>query len=295
MEIDIELYKIFYIVSKYKSITKAAESLYISQPAVTMSIKKLEEQLEMTLFARTKRGVILTSEGKVLYEYVSKAMESIKIGENRISNLKKLNTGNIKIGIGTTLTKYFLKDYLETFHKLYPNITINIDTSMTSEILKSLENGKVDLAIIPTDKLEYKGFNIEYSRDIQDIFIANKEYFDIIGKKVSIADLNNYPLLLQNPNSSTRDFLDRFTSSNKIKLNSSMELASYSLILEFAKIGLGIGFISRDYAKKEIDEKELFEINTIPQIPKRKILVLTKKDYLPSFSTSKLLEIIKNS
>lgn len=295
MGIDIELYKIFYIVAKNKSITKAAENLYISQPAVTMSIKKLEEQLEMTLFVRTKRGVILTSEGKVLYEYVSKAMESIKIGENRISNLKKLDTGNIKIGIGTTLTKYFLKDYLEKFHKLYPNVTINIDTSMTSELLKSLENGKVDLAIIPTDKLEYKGFNIEYSREIQDIFVANKEYFDSIGKKVHIADLNNYPLLLQNQNASTREFLDRFACSNGIKLKSSMELASYSLILEFAKIGLGIGFISRDYAKKEIEEKELFEIQTIPQIPKRKILVLTKKDYLPSFSTSKLLDIIKNN
>ena len=295
MEVDIELYKIFYIVAKYKSITKAAESLYISQPAVTMSIKKLEEQLEMTLFIRTKKGVILTSEGKVLYEYVSKAMESIKIGENRISNFKKLDIGNIKIGIGTTLTKYFLMEYLEIFHKQYPKITINIDTSMTSELLKSLENGKVDLAIISTDRLEYKGFNIEYSRDIQDVFIANKEYFDAIGKKVHIADLNNYPLLLQNQNASTRDFLDRFTSSNGIELNSSMELASYSLILEFAKIGLGIGFISRDYAKKEIEEKELFEIETMPQIPKRKILVLTKKDYLPSFSMSKLLEIIKNN
>ena len=295
MEIDIELYKIFYIVAKNKSMTKAAEALYISQPAVTMSIKKLEEQLEMTLFVRTKRGVILTSEGKVLYEYVSQAMESIKIGENRITNLKKLDTGNIKIGIGTTLTKFFLKDYLENFHKLYPNVTINIDTSMTSELLKSLENGKIDLAIITTDKLEYKGFNIEYSRDIQDIFIANKEYFDIIGKNIDIADLNNYPLLLQNQNASTREFLDRFASSNGVILNSCMELASYSLILEFAKIGLGIGFISRDYAKKEIENNELFEIQTIPQIPKRKILVLTKKDYLPSFSTSKLLEIIRNN
>lgn len=293
MEIDIELYKTFYFVAKYKSITKAAEMLYISQPAVTMSIKRLEEQLEMTLFTRTKRGVILTNEGKVLYEYVKQAMESLKIGENRINNLKKLDTGNIRIGIGTTLTKYFFMKYLDKFHKLYPKININIDTSMTVDILKKLENGLVDIAIITTDKLDYKDFNIAYSRNIQDIFVASKEYYDIIGKKTSLDNLNNYPLLLQSPNTSTRNFLDNFSLKHGIRLNSSMELASFSLVLEFSKIGMGIGFISKDFVENEINQKELFEIKTVPEIPKRKILVLTKKEYLPSFSTSKLIEIIQ--
>lgn len=293
MEIDIELYKTFYFVAKYKSITKAAEMLYISQPAVTMSIKKLEEQLEMTLFTRTKRGVILTNEGKVLYEYVKQAMESLKIGENRINNLKKLDTGNIRIGIGTTLTKYFLMKYLDKFHKLYPKININIDTSMTVDILKKLENGLVDIAIITTDKLDYKDFNIAYSRNIQDIFVASKEYYDVIGKKTSLDNLNNYPLLLQSPNTSTRNFLDSFSLKHGVKLNSSMELASFSLVLEFSKIGMGIGFISKDFVENEINKKELFEIKTVPEIPKRKILVLTKKEYLPSFSASKLIEIIQ--
>ena len=293
MEMDIELYKTFYFVAKYKSITKAAEMLYISQPAVTMSIKKLEEQLEMTLFTRTKRGVILTNEGKVLYEYVKQAMESLKIGENRINNLKKLDTGNIRIGIGTTLTKYFLMKYLDKFHKLYPKININIDTSMTVDILKKLENGLVDIAIITTDKLDYKDFNIAYSRNIQDIFVASKEYYDVIGKKISLDNLNNYPLLLQSPNTSTRNFLDSFSLKHGVKLNSSMELASFSLVLEFSKIGMGIGFISKDFVENEINKKELFEIKTVPEIPKRKILVLTKKEYLPSFSASKLIEIIQ--
>ena len=293
MEMDIELYKTFYFVAKYKSITKAAEMLYISQPAVTMSIKKLEEQLEMTLFTRTKRGVILTNEGKVLYEYVKQAMESLKIGENRINNLKKLDTGNIRIGIGTTLTKYFLMKYLDKFHKLYPKININIDTSMTVDILKKLENGLVDIAIITTDKLDYKDFNIAYSRNIQDIFVASKEYYDVIGKKTSLDNLNNYPLLLQSPNTSTRNFLDNFSLKHVIRLNSSMELASFSLVLEFSKIGMGIGFISKDFVENEINKKELFEIKTVPEIPKRKILVLTKKEYLPSFSASKLIEIIQ--
>ena len=247
----------------------------------------------MTLFTRTKRGVILTNEGKVLYEYVKQAMESLKIGENRINNLKKLDTGNIRIGIGTTLTKYFLMKYLDKFHKLYPKININIDTSMTVDILKKLENGLVDIAIITTDKLDYKDFNIAYSRNIQDIFVASKEYYDVIGKKTSLDNLNNYPLLLQSPNTSTRNFLDNFSLKHGIRLNSSMELASFSLVLEFSKIGMGIGFISKDFVENEINKKELFEIKTVPEIPKRKILVLTKKEYLPSFSASKLIEIIQ--
>ena len=295
MEVDIELYKIFYTVAKLGNITKASSELYISQPAVTMSIKKLEEQLETTLFIRTKRGVILTNEGAVLYEYVKEAMECIKIGENKIENLKKLENGNIRNGIGTTLTKHFLIKYLEIFHKKYPNITINIDTSMTSELLKKLENGKIDIAIITSDNTNYNNLNVVYSEEINDIFVANKDYFDKIKTPIKLEELNNYPLLLQSVNSNIRKFLDNFLHKNNIKLNSSMDLASYALAIEFAKIGFGIGFIAKNYVQEELEEKSLYEIKTIPEIPKRKLLVLTKKDYLPSFSTSKLIDIIKKN
>ena len=294
MEIDIELYKIFYTVAKYKNITKASQDLYISQPAVTMSIKKLESQLKMTLFIRTKRGVILTNEGSILYNYVKEALEILKIGENKISNLKKLDTGNIRIGIGTTLTKHFLIDYLEIFHKRYPKITINIDTSITTEVLKSLENGKVDIAIITSDNINYKNFNIVYSEEIQDIFIASKDFSEKINGEIPLENLNNYPLLFQSINSNIRMFLDNFLSKNNIKLNSTMELASYSLVIEFAKIGFGIGFVTKNYVQNELNDNILFEIKTTPSIPKRKILVLTKKDYFPSFSAQKLIEIIQN-
>lgn len=295
MEIDIELYKIFYTVAKYKNITKASQILYISQPAVTMNIKKLEEQLEMTLFVRTKRGVILTNEGAILYEHVKEAMENIKIGENKIANLKKLETGNIRIGIGTTLTKHFLINYLDIFHKKYPKITINIDTSITSEVLKNLENGKIDIAIITSESISNKNLNVVYSEDIQDIFIANKDYSDKINGEIRIEDLNNFPLLFQSSNSNIQMFLDKFLTKNHIKLNSFMELASYSLAVEFAKIGFGIGFITKTYVQDELDNKTLYEIKTIPALPKRKIFVLTKKDYLPSFSVQKLIEIIKEN
>lgn len=293
--IDIELYKIFYTVATCENITKASQILFISQPAVTMSIKKLEEQLEMTLFIRTKRGVLLTDEGKVLYEYVKEAIDSIKAGENRIANLKKLETGNIKIGIGTTLTKHFLIKYLEVFHKKYPKIKINIDTSVTSEVLRNLENGRIDVAIITSQKTNYKNLNVVYSEDIEDIFIANEDFKKKINKTIKLEELNNYPLLVQNINSNIRSFLDKELAKYNIKLKGFMELTSYSLVTEFAKIGFGIGFITKKYVEYELKSKELYEIKTTPKLPNRKILVLTKKDYLPSFSVQKLIDIIKNN
>ena len=294
MEVDIELYKIFYTVAKLGNITKAAEKLYISQPAVTMSIKKLEEQLESTLFVRTKRGVILTTEGNVLYEYISKAMENIELGENRLASLKKLESGNIKIGIGSTLTKYFLINYLDEYHKLYPNVNINIDTSVTESVIKKLEEGALDMAIVISDEKSLNNLNIEYSRDIEYIFIANKEYKEKIGKSIKAEELNEYPLILQTEKSSSRKFLDKVMKKNDIILNSTMELTSYSLVIEFAKIGMGLGFTSKEYVRKEIENEELFEINVIPKIPMQKIVVLTRKGYIPSFSTKKLIELIKS-
>jgi len=292
INVDIELYKIFYTVASCGNITKAAEKLYISQPAVTMSIKKLETELEIKLFVRNKRGVTLTPEGKVLYEYVSKAMENIFLAENKIENFKKLETGNIRIGIGTNLTKFFLVKHLEKFHKKYPKININLDTSMTKELLKKLDEDKIDIAVIASDEETCKDFNIEYAQEIQDIFIASEEFSGLKGREVTLEELSNYPLLLQSSHSHTRKFIDKIAEENDIKLNSIMDLASYSLVIEFAKIGMGVGFVTKNYVQEELKNKSIFEITITPKIPKRKILVLTKKNYLPSFSTSKLIDII---
>lgn len=293
-EIDFELYKIFYTVAKHSNITKAAESLFISQPAVTMSIKKLEDLLQTTLFVRNKRGVTLTTEGKVLYEHVASAMENIKIGENRLASLKTLETGSIRIGIGSTLTKHFLVSYLEIFHKRYPKVNINIDTSMTSEILKKLDEGKLDVAIIANDTDNFKNFNVSHIKDLHYTFVCNDSYNDLIEKTVLLQELNNYPLLLQHLNTNSRRILDNFATKNDVKLNSYMELSSHTLIIEFAKIGLGIGFVAEEFIQQELENKQLFKINISPSFPSQKLLVLTKKDFLPSCSTQKFLDIINS-
>lgn len=293
MNINFELYRVFYTVANTKNITKAAEELMISQPAISKSIKNLEEQLGGQLFIRTKRGVILTDEGKEFYNYISRAMEYISNAENKFTDLINLNTGTIKIGVSATLTKEFLIPYLEKFHEKYPKIDIQIVTNLSSELTPKLKNGLIDIIILNlVDDIIDKDMDIIECKKVQDCFVVNKSYQELLDKEISFSELNNYPLILQSKGANTRTFLDNLTNKYGVTLKPIMELASYSLVVEFAKIGLGIGYVTKDYIKKELNNKELFVLNIKEDIPKRSIGIITSKTHFPSFSAKKLIEII---
>ena len=293
MNIDFELYRIFYCVANNGNITKASEELNISQPAISKSIKNFEEQLGGQLFIRTKRGVILTEEGKEFYNYIKQAIEYINNAENKFTDLINLETGSIKIGISTTLTKEFLLPYLEKFHSLYPKIDIQIATNLTSELFLKLKNGLIDIVILNLNEKNY-GNDIEIikCRKINDCFVVNSNYKELLNKKISIKELNNYPLILQAKGSNTREFLDNFAKANNVILKPNIELASYTLVVEFAKIGWGIGYATKDYIKKQLNNKELFELKLKEKIPSRYIGIALSKSHIPNFSTKKLIEII---
>ncbi len=295
MNIDFELYRIFYTVANTKNITKAAEQLMISQPAISKSIKNLEEQLGGQLFIRTKRGVILTDEGKEFYNYIKRAMEYIYNAEAKFTDLINLNTGTIKIGISATLTKEFLIPYLEEFHKKYPKIDIQIITNISSELIPKLKNGLIDIIIFNVIEERFdKDIEVVECKQIEDCFVVNNSYKNLLDKKISFTDLNNYPLILQSKGSNTRIFLDNLASTYNVTLKPIMELASYSLVVEFSKIGFGIGYVTKDYIKKELKNNELFILDIKENIPKRSIGIATSKTHLPSFSAKKLIEIITN-
>lgn len=293
MNIDFELYRIFYVVANHCNITKASEELSISQPAISKSIKNLEEQLGGQLFVRTKRGVTLTEEGKEFYNYIKQAIEYINNGENKFTDLINLETGCIKIGISTTLTKEFLLPYLEEFHSSYPKINIQITTNLTSDLISKLKNGLIDIVILNLNDKNY-GNDIEIikCRKINDCFVVNNKYRDLINREIALKDLNNYPLILQAKGSNTREFLDNIAKENDIILKPNIELASYSLVAEFSKIGLGIGYVTKEYIKDAIKNKELFELNIKEKIPSRYIGIALSKNHIPNFSTKKLIEII---
>lgn len=293
MNIDFELYRVFYTVANNGNITSAAEELNITQPAISKSIKKLEEQLGGQLFVRTKRGVTLTQEGKEFYKYIKNAMEYIANGESKFTELINLETGCIRIGISTTLTKEFLLPFLKKFHKQYPKIDIQIFTYLTADLIPKLRNGLIDIVILNiTDNTYGEDIEIIKCKQITDCFVVNDNFKKLTNKPISLKELNNYPLIIQSKGSNTRTFLDNFAKSHNVILKPNIELASYSLVVDFTKIGLGIGYVTKDYIKNELKNNELTILNLQEEIPSRYIGIATSKSHLPNFSTKKLIEII---
>ena len=295
MNINFEYYKVFYEVAKNENITKASEILHISQPAISKTIKLLEEKLGGTLFVRTKKGVTLTEEGKEFYSYITKAMEYINSAENKFSDLINLETGVIKIGINSTLTKEFLLSYLEIFNKLYPKIDIQITNGITSHLINELKNGLIDIVFLNLNDKDYgNDIDIIKCKKIHDIFIASKKYSELNDKVISLNELKNYPLIFQAKGSNTRNFLDNFLKEKNITLKPNIELASYSLVTEFCKAGFGIGYAVKEFIQKDLNEGKIFTLNIKENIPERYIGYAISNKHLPSFSTKKLIKIITN-
>ncbi len=294
MNINYESYRIFYHVATCGSISSAAEELLISQPAVTWQIKSLEEQLGITLFIRTKKGVILTDEGKVLFEYVKNGVENFSNGENALTNLKNLDTGTIRIGASTTVSKHVLMPYLTKFHEEYPNIDIKIVNSLTENLLKDLRNGNLDILLLNLPMEEAKDLKITKILDVQDIFVGNKKYYDLTKNISSINDLNTYPLIFQKNPSNTRKYLDNYLKTNNISLKPKMEVVSYNLIMDLVAAGFGIGYATKEFISQELKNKTLYEINIKPKIPKRYIGIVTLNKTMPNYSVNKLINLILN-
>lgn len=292
MNVSLDLYRLFYVVAKEGSISRAANILFISQPAITLQIKKLENELGVSLFTRTKHGVVLTEEGSILFEYIKIAMDNIINGENALSNLKNLDSGIIRIGASTTVSKYVVMPYLSKFHEMYPKIEIQIVNSLTSNLLKELRNGNLDILFLNLPMDENKDLKIIPITDVHDIFVGNKKYFDLTKGKILLKELSNYPLLFQKMPSNTRAYLNNYLKSNNIDLKPQLEVVSYNLIMDLVGAGFGIGYATKEFIKSELEIKELYEIEVEPSIPKRFIGIVTIDKKTPNYSVKKLVEMI---
>lgn len=293
MDISLDLYRIFYIVAKEGSISASANVLFISQPAITFQIKKLEEQLGVSLFTRTKHGMILTDEGKVLFEYVKNGIENISNGENALSNLKNLDSGTIRIGVSTTICRYILMPYLEKFHEKYPNIDIQINNNISNNLIKELRNGNLDILMLFSPSTENKDLIITKVKEVQDIFVGNKKYYDLMDKSNNLNNLKSYPLIFPNSSSNSRTYLNKYLKDSNVDLKPKLEVVSYNLIVDLIKAGFGIGYVTKEFIKDELDNKILYEIKIKPSIPKRTIVIATMNKKEPNYSVKKLIEMIK--
>ncbi|WP_087974717.1 LysR family transcriptional regulator [Oceanobacillus rekensis] len=292
MASKLDLYKIFCRVGKSNSFSKAAESLYMTQPAVSQSIMQLERELDTRLFNRTPKGVTLTHEGELLFEYANSAINLINVGEERILEFKNLTTGELKIGVGDTISKHFLLPYLEDFHNKYPRIKLNIVNGTTLELSSALKSGAVDIILC--------NFPINDSTlaqipcmETHDIFVCGEKFKYVLSKPLSFDELTNLPLILLEPKSNSRRYVENHLKSKGLSLSPEIELGSHDLLLEFAKINLGIACVTKEFSREYLDSGLLYEVKLTEEIPNRSIGICFLKSVPLSPASTRFVKIIE--
>lgn len=276
MDINYELYKVFYYVATSLSFSEASKQLYISQSAVSQSIKTLEKRLNQNLFIRSTKKVRLTPEGEILLRHIEPAINLIQRGENQILEANSLGGGQLRIGASDTICRYFLVPYLNRFHKEYPNVHIKVTNATSTGCVDLLENGQVDFIVTnyPNSRLNNTN-HIHTIKKFQDVFVANKTYFDLEGRELSFSELLSYPILMLDRQSTTSEFLHQLFLQHELDLVPEIELSSNDLLLDLADIGLGIAFIP-DYLLSD-SKKDLYPLKLKEALPERELVIVTSE------------------
>jgi len=295
MNQNLSSYWIFYTVANAGNISKAAKELYISQPAISKSIQKLEENLNCKLFSRSSRGVILTDEGTLLYDHVKEAFETLNVGEDKLKRSIELGVGHLQIGVSSTLCKFMLLPILSEFIHQNPHISISISCQSTNETLRLLDDNKIDIGLIgKPDSL--KNITFDYLSDIEDTFVASPEYLDNLAKRGVKKEeiLNHATLMLLDKNNMTRRYIDDYFQDNHIVIADSIDISDMGLLIDFAKIGVGIACVIKEFVSKELEKGKLVEIPLDTQINKREVGFAYKESISPSKSLNSFIQFYKN-
>lgn len=291
MSVKLDLYKIFSIVAKKASFSQAARELYMTQPAVSQAIMQLEKELDTRLFNRTPKGVTLTNEGSILFEYVNSAISLIDVGEEKIQEFKNLTAGELKIGVGDTIARYFLLPYLESFHNNYPNIKIKIVNGTTVELCALLKSGDVDMAFCHFP-IEDPALVLMPCLDIHDIFVCGDKFRNILAKPIKLEALMKLPLIFLEQKTKSREYVEDFLLSKGIQISPEFELGSYDLLLEFARINLGIACVTKEFSLDFLNRGLVHHVELSEEIPKRSIGVCYLKNVPLSQAAGRFVDIV---
>ena len=291
MDINYELYKVFYHVAVTLSFSEASKQLFISQSAVSQSIKVLEKKLNQTLFIRSTKRVQLTPEGEILFKHIEPAMNLIKQGENQLLEANTLHGGQLRIGASDTICRYYLLPYLNQFHKMYPHVHIKVTNQTSIECARLLEHGQVDFIIInhPNSALS-TAHTPRVLREFRDVFVANREYFPLQDKVMSLLELQPYPILMLDRKSTTSEFLHAMFQKSQLDLVPEIELSSNDLLIDLARIGLGIAFVP-DFCIPE-DDRDLFVLKLEQDLPARQIVVAFNENLPISQAARQFMDIL---
>lgn len=291
--VNLELYKIFYTVARCGSLTKAAEEMFISQPAASQAIRQLESQLHVRLFKRTHKGMELTAQaGAVVYEDVERALRLLEGVEDRLALLNTSAAGTLRIGASATIFEFYLAEKIVDFHNKYPQVKIELVSEVSPRIVEQLKGDRCDIGFLnlPIDDID----GIEIVRSVgylNDAFVAGRSYLKLRGRHLNVWDLQNYPLLLMKGRTSARSALDNFCASHGAVLQPSIEVDSWNFMKMLIKNGMGIGCIPREYIVAEREAGEIFELDVIPSMPSRSVCMALPKGTSPSFALRAFIDL----
>ncbi len=288
----LEYYKVFYYAARRQSLTAAAKELSISQPAVSQTIRLLEEELGTKLFTRASRGIRLTAEGELLYTYVSQGIDKLETGEKKLRQMLDLELGEVHIGASDMTLQFYLLPYLESFHEKYPKIKVNVTNAPTPDTLKLLEEGKIDFGVVSTPFDQSDHLKAVPVKEIEDVFVAGRKFIPYKNRMLDLQELENLPIISLEQRTSTRSYMDRFLLENGVVLHPEFELATSDMIVQFALRSLGVGSVMKDFAMPYLESGRLFELRFNKIIPKRHFCVVTDLRQKSGPAAEKLLEII---
>ena len=293
--VNLELYRVFYTVAKCGSLTRAAEELYISQPAVSQSIKQLENQLGISLFNRTRRGMELSAQGgKLIFAEVERALRLFNDAENRIAQTNALATGTLRIGASDTIFEYFLADKIVEFNERFPGIKIELMADFTPDTIEKLKADKCDIAFV---NLPIKTDSELYLHDncmrLHDVFIVGEKYKSLSEKKITFSQLRDYPLIFMDKNTIARRSLDNFLGGMGVELKPSIEVGSWELMKRLVAKGMGIGVVPKEYIARCLADGSLYPLKTDPALPTRSVGMLLPKNKSVSYALHCFIDYFK--
>lgn len=291
MAIKLELYRVFRAVAEAESISQAAQELYISQSAVSQSIRNLEESLKTRLFVRSTRGVRLTDEGRLLYDYVRSAMSLLETGENKLAQTQSLLRGTLAIGASDTVTAQFLLPHLEHFHRLYPSIHLQIISGRSQKVLGLLRSGRIDIAFAstPTDATPLL---VTPCFQTHAIFVASRDYPCDFAHEHTLAEIGAFPLILLERKASSRVYLERYFLEHGLRLTPEIELGSRSLLVDLARIGFGVAGVTEEFVEKELASGVIRKLPTAFTIPPRSVDMCILREVPPTVTAQRFMELI---
>ena len=293
--VNLELYRVFYTVAKCGSLTKAAQELYISQPAVSQAIRQLENQLGTTLFNRVHKGMELTKQGgELVFEDVSRALQLLDGVESRLSELKKSAKGTLRIGASETIFQYILADKLVKYHALYPDVKFELLSDVSPITIEQLKTDRCDVGFLNFPIPEDEGIVVRQTITLlNDVFIGGKGFERFRDRQVPLWELQKEPLLLMEPHTVARSAVDHFCTSLGIRFRPAIEVDSWGFMKKLVAEGMGIGCIPREYMQPEAGDGSIFEIEVSPTMPSRSVGVALPKNTSFSYALRAFLELFR--